>query len=61
MMILGEKEEQLIALDLETDHQLGRVQDLSAEWPTTLQKRITLVAMGQNSSARKTAIRLIEE
>ena len=38
-MIVGEKEEQLIALDVSTDRQLGRVQGLPAEWRATVKRQ----------------------
>ena len=61
-MIFGEKEEeQLIALDLNTDRQLRRVQDLPAEWRATVKKQVAAEAMGKIPSVEKTLIRLIQE
>ena len=60
-MILGEKEEQLIALDVSTDLQLGRAQGLPAEWRAIVKRRVAAEAMGLIPSLQKTAIRLIEE
>ena len=60
-MIVGEKEEQLIALDISTDRQLGRVQGLPAEWRATVKRRVAAEAMGLMPSLQKTAIRFLEE
>ena len=59
--MFGEKEEQLIALDVSTDLQLGRTQGLPAEWRATVKRRVAAEAMGLIPSLQKTAIWLIEE
>ena len=60
MMIVGEKEEQLIALNVSTDRQLGRVQGLPAQWRATVKRRVGADAVGLIPSLQQTAIRLIE-
>ena len=60
-MIPGEKEEQLIALDVNTDRQLGCAQGLPAEWRATVKRQVVVEAMGLIPSLQKTAIKLIEE
>ena len=60
-MISREKEEQVIALNVETDRLLGRVQGLPAEWRATVKKQLALVTIGEIPSVQKTTIRLIEE
>ena len=59
-MILGEKEEQLIALDVNTNRQLVRVKGLPAEWRATVKRRVAAEAMGLIPSLQQTAVRLIE-
>ena len=58
-MIFGE--EQLIALEVSTGRQLGRIHSLPAEWRATVKRRVAAEAMGLIPSLQKTAIRLIEE
>ena len=60
-MIFGEKEEQLIALDVETDRQLGRAQDLPAEWRAILKKEMATEAIKEIPSVQSTTIKLMEE
>ena len=45
--MLGKKEEQVIALNVETEHQLGEVQGLVDEWRATVKRVVAAESTGQ--------------